>query len=93
MYKRGNRPEFDAVLDKMCEYVGADNVDFSDRYYRAKYKWATCDKDAFVYWLEGYLNRSEDLREQLMEYPSKSDSEIHRAAAGFVSHYGWREIL
>ncbi len=91
MYSRGKRPEFDIILDQMCEFVGAEDVDFSTRGWRFEYKWAQCEQDEFESWLVAYLMRYSDAREEIMAYPSRDKKEIQKTARGFIRHCGWKD--
>lgn len=89
-YERGNRPHLDAVLDKMCEVVGAEDVDFNAQNWFWQHSWTQEQEDEFKDWLTDYL-RNRAAQVELMSYPRGAKKDRKLFAEAFIWNYGWKE--
>jgi len=90
MYIRGKKPHLDAVLDKMCEIVGAENVDFTAQNWYHQHAWTQAQEDEFTDWLVDYL-RKRPAQAELMQYPRGDKKTRVRFADEFCWNFGWKE--
>ena len=80
--------EIKAILDKMSEMAGHENVNFTDGSH-LKLTWTQQQENEYVKWLCNELRTSKKTRQSLMAYPTKNKSTCLRAANTFVSIYGF----
>jgi len=80
------------VLKKMCEYAKVDfnKVDFSKDSWYSKYEWTEKQNDKFKKWLENYLYKNKEARNELMAFPMKNKEAIRRVVNWWMLDYSWK---
>jgi len=89
-YERNKSPHLDAILDKMCEIVGAVDVDFTADNWYWQHSWVQEQEDEFIDWLILYM-RNKDAQRELMIYPRGAKKHRKEFAEAFTWNFGWKE--
>lgn len=85
-------PHLSIVLQKMCEYVGADynKIDFSKENWYSEYSWSEKKQDEFINWMVDYLYNNNKARKEILAFSHiKKKSKIRESVNWFVFNYGW----
>jgi len=85
-------PEMGKVMNKMCNYVGANpnKIDFLSPYWYEKYSWKEEDQEDFTRWLTNYFYKRKEARSELLRTCNKTKKVMNKAANEFVLKYGWK---
>lgn len=80
------------VLKKMCEFAGVnyDEVDFSKECWYEDYCWSEAKQENFRIWLNHELVENVNLRDSIMERPTRNPKIIAKFVDWFILDYGWR---
>lgn len=78
------------VLRKMCDDVGAKEVNFKEKEWFLKHSWSHKQEEEFKNWLVNYLYRSSKARSHLMRFPIKNKELISKFASFFILNHGWK---
>jgi len=91
-FRDGGQPHMAAVLEEMCDRVGAPLkvVNSNDRWYM-KYSWTEAEMLEFEDWMTAYLkNDMSAFREFVPSYVRKTLKHAREAAHWFTIWYGWK---
>lgn len=78
------------ILNKMCDVVGAKNIDFKEEGWFLKHEWTEEQEKEFINWMQEYLMKNKDARNEIMARPNKSKKDIEKVVDEFIFNYGWK---
>ena len=78
------------ILNKMCDVVGAKNIDFKEEGWFFKHEWTEEQEKEFSKWMQDYLYENKEARDEMMRIPIKNKKIIEKFADQFLGNYGWR---
>ena len=80
------------ILKKMCSMVGADfdKIDFKRPNWYEDWSWTEKKQEQFMDWLEDYLMKNKEARQELLEFSRANRRMVKRAIQWFILDYGWR---
>jgi hypothetical protein len=79
----------------MCSIVGIEGINFNnfdftkDNWYQ-KYQWSASQEQEFIKWMQEYLMKNKEARNEIMARPNKTKRDIERTVNEFVNTYGWK---
>lgn len=79
------------IIKHMCDVIDVDYYSINpkeDGWYE-KHRWTIEQEDKFILWLSEELFNNDEMREELLEDPSKSVMNCFTAAVHFVGNFGW----
>ncbi len=80
------------ILNKMCEVVGAKNIDFKEEGWFLKHEWTEEQEKEFSKWMQNYLYENKEARDEMMRISVKNKKIIEKFVDQFLGNYGWRTI-
>lgn len=95
MSKKELSQHLQVILSKMCEFVGAkfEDLDIDKQGWYLAYEWTPQREEEFKTWLIKHMKGDNLARQQLMEHPLPTRSNLRRFAESFVFSYGWKLSL